>query len=189
LAVEAQAAPPLLDRAESERIERSLVYLARRRFRLARDVAEDLVQSALVTYLEVRDRYPRTEEHFRILVGIFRNKCREHIERAVRSARGFESLRRDALANGPAAGPLKCGPAEDDVLAHLIEREDGRRIVAALARLRPQAREMFRLITEEGLSRRELMERFRLNKNTLDSRLHTYRRELREMLERKDPSP
>ena len=50
----------------------------------------------------------------------------------------------------------------------------------------PQARELFHLITVVGLSRKELMERFGLNANTFDSRLHTYRKELRDLLDRRD---
>jgi RNA polymerase sigma factor (sigma-70 family) len=165
------------------RFQAGLVYLARRQFRLSRDVAEDLVQAALVTYLEVRHRYPRTEEHLRILVGIFRNKCREHIGRSVRAARDLNRLRRIATVPGtPIPGTRTEQVLEEGVLSELVNREDGRAILQALARLRPQAREMFRLIAEDGLGRKELMSRFGLNANTLDSRLHTYRGELRKFL-------
>jgi RNA polymerase sigma factor (sigma-70 family) len=175
----------VLEKGETARLHTSLVYLARRQYRIARDIAEDLVQAAMVTWLEVKHRYPRAEEHLRILVGIFRNKCREHIGRSVRTARGMESLRSNAISGGPAAATLRAAPAtEDGVLSDIVNREDGRLILEALGNLRPQAREMFRLIAEEGLSRKELMERFSLNANTLDSRLHTYRRELRAILDR-----
>jgi DNA-directed RNA polymerase specialized sigma24 family protein len=148
------------------------------------------VQSSLLTFLEVRGRYPRADEHAKILVGIFRNKCREHIERSVRSARGIQSLRAAAETKGGAVvADASRARIEIGVLHDLVHREEGGRILEALAHLRPQAREMFRLITEEGLSRRELMERFGLNANTLDSRLHTYRREFRQALERRGVSP
>jgi RNA polymerase sigma factor (sigma-70 family) len=172
----------VLERGDTARLEASLLYLARRQFRISKEVAEDLVQAALLTYLEVKHRYPRTEEHYRILVGIFRNKCREHIGRSVRAARGLESLRAAASAREPVA-PQSATPG-DGVLQDLVDREDGRRILEALGSLRPQAREMFRLITEEKLTRKELMRRFDLNPNTLDSRLHTYRREFRTLLSR-----
>jgi RNA polymerase sigma factor (sigma-70 family) len=173
----------VLEQDDSTRFQTGLVYLARRQYRLSRDVAEDLVQAALVTYLEVRHRYPRTEEHLRILVGIFRNKCREHIARSVRAARDLDALRQTAaLPGGPAPGVRGDPTRENGVLGAMVDREDARLILEALARLRPQAREMFRLIAEDGLTRKQLMERFGLNANTLDSRLHTYRGELRKIL-------
>lgn len=168
---------------ETARLEVSLLYLARRQFHIPKDAAADIVQSALVTFLEVRHRYAKPEEHLPILVGIFRNKCREHIERSVRTVRGLDALRvtaRSGVAEVPSVRPE--ATMSGGVLGEIVNQEDGRRIVEALAGLRPQAREMFRLITEDGVSRKELMRRFGLNKNTLDSRLHTYRRELRERL-------
>jgi RNA polymerase sigma factor (sigma-70 family) len=174
----------VLDGEETSRFQTGLVYLARRQFRLSRDIAEELVQSALVTYLEVRHRYPRTEEHLRILVGIFRNKCREHIGLSVRAARNLDGLRRATIDSAAGVtGKRAEAMLEAGVLSEIVNREDGRLILEALARLRPQAREMFRLITEEGLTRKALMQRFNLNANTLDSRLHAYRGELRKILQ------
>jgi RNA polymerase sigma factor (sigma-70 family) len=173
----------VLDTGETARLQTSLVYLARRQYRITREVAEDLVQSALLTYLEVKHRYPRTEEHLRILVGIFRNKCREHIGHSVRTARKLDQLRTSVDSDGHRAvrgGSTK----EEGVLEDIVNREEGRLILQALGRLRPQAREMFRLIAEDKLSRKELMARFDVNANTLDSRLHTYRKEFRKLLVR-----
>src|SRR5262249_21273460 len=48
---------------ELARFRAGLLFLARTRFRIASQAAEDLVQSAIVTFLEVRDRYPKREEH------------------------------------------------------------------------------------------------------------------------------
>ncbi len=173
----------VLDRHETARLQVSLVYLARRQFKIHREVAADIVQNALVTFLEVRDRYSKPEEHLPILVGIFRNKCREHIERSVRTARGFDALRMTAKAEVAEIPAVRAEVSmSGGVLTEIVKQENGRHILDALANLRPQAREMFRLITEEGVSRKELMRRFGLNKNTLDSRLHTYRRELKKRL-------
>jgi RNA polymerase sigma factor (sigma-70 family) len=171
---------------EAARLKSSLLYLARRKFRISRDAAEDLVQSALLTYLEVRHRYPRSEEHARILVGIFRNKCREHIERCVRTARGMHALRSTLATKADRVAAARPeSTMAGGVLGEIVQHEDGRRILRALSQLRPQASEMFRLITEEGVSRRELMRRYGLNANTLDSRLHAYRKELRALLDRR----
>ncbi len=172
-----------LMKGETARLETTLLYLARRKYRIAKDVAADLVQASLLTFLEVKGRYPRSEEHPRIVVGIFRNKCREHIERSVRATRGLNSLKASAESTR-AEIPAVRGEStmRGGVLGEIVEREDGRRILEALASLRPQAREMFRLIAEEGVTRKDLMDRLKLNKNTLDSRLHTYRKELQGLL-------
>lgn len=176
----------LLEKGETARLETSLVYLARHKYRIARDQAVDLVQSTLLTFLEVRHRYPKSEEHVRILVGIFRNKCREHIERSVRTTKGLASIRSTAengIADVSSVRTESTGGG--GILDEIVRREDGRLILEALATLRPEAREMLRLIAEEGVSRKELMRRLGLNANTLDSRLHTYRKELKELLKRR----
>lgn len=166
-------------------LESRLLYLARRQYRIPRDTAADLVQASLVVFLEVQHRYPREDEHARILVGIFRNKCREHIEKSLRATRALSGLRA-SVESGEA--PIPAVRARDratgGVLGEVVRLEDGRRVMEALANLRPQARELFRLITEEGLTRKELIGRLGINPNTLDSRLHAYRRELRKLLGR-----
>jgi RNA polymerase sigma factor (sigma-70 family) len=167
-------------------LEARLLYLAWRWYRIPSDTAEDIVQTALVTFIEVRERYPNPDEHSVILVGIFRNKCREYIARTMRAARGLRALR-TAAQSGTATIPVL--PAEstpdDGVLHELVNQEDGRLILGALSELRPKAREMFSLIIEKGATRQELIEHYKINKNTLDSRLHAYRNELREILSRR----
>ena len=169
---------------DGARLDDRLIYFARRWYGLTPSVAEDLVQSALLTMLEVRGRYPEAE-HPHVLLGIFRNKCREHIDRRVRAARRLRTLQA-AVHEGSDAPPAVSvdAKAEEGVLDELVQRENGGLILEALAELRPKAREMFRLI-EEGVSREELSRRYGLNKNTLDSRLHTYRKELRTLLARR----
>jgi RNA polymerase sigma factor (sigma-70 family) len=153
-------------------VERKLHFIARERYRIRRQEATDLVQATIETFLEVRSRYPRTEEHPRIVVGIFRNKCREHIERAVRSSRRIEELRREVEAGTADLPAIRAARrAEGGLVEDLIRREQAERILHALAALRPEAREMFRLITQENLSRKQLIERLGLNPATLDSRL------------------
>jgi len=178
--------PGILDAEERTRLSARLTYLAWRWYRIPNDVAEDIVQAALVTLIEVRDRYPREEEHQVILVGIFRNKCREHIDKVMRAARGLRALRAAAQSGDASIPVVPSEPTtEDGILDELVNREDGQIILEALGELRPHAREMFRLIIEEGCSRQELIERYGLNKNTLDSRLHAYRAEFREILTRR----
>lgn len=160
-----------------------LIYLAWRRYRIPRELAEDLVQNALATFLEIRDRYERVEEHPRVLTGVFRNKCREYIDASVREQKKIRELASsaDARRELPVATPGGAAPG-NGVLDQLVRGEEATIILEALAQLRPEAREMFELIIEDGASRKDLIERYGLNKNTLDSRLHVYRRELKSLL-------
>lgn len=175
-----------LEKAVTARLQERLLYLGWRRYRIPRDVGEDVFQAALVTFIEVRGRYPNQDEHSRILVGIFRNKCREHIDRHVRQEKKRRALH-DSVRRGDAGTSILSPNAtpEDGVVDELMRREEECLILEALSELRPKAREMFRLIVEEGATRKELIERYGLNKNTLDSRLHTYRKELRALLQRR----
>lgn len=166
-------------------VERKLHFIARQRYRIPRQEADDLIQATIHTFLEVRNRYPRPEEHAPIIVGIFRNKCREHIERAVRGTRRLDELKREIQAGTADLPTIRAArEGEGGIIEDLIRREEAERILRALALLRPEAREMFRLITEFGFSRKQLIEHFGLNPATLDSRLHSYRNELKKELQR-----
>ena len=170
---------------ELARLRERFVFLACSRYRLRHATAEDLAQAALLTFLEVRHRYPREEEHPRILTGIFRNKCREHIATSIRNERKRKDLM--AVAEKQGADEVSCRPEstpDEGVLGDILQREASGAIERALAELREPAREMFQLIARHGLSRRDLIRHYGLNRNTLDSRLRVYRRELREALQR-----
>ena len=175
-----------LEQAVTARLQERLLYLGWRKYRIPRDVCEDLFQAALLTYIEVRDRYPVLDEHPKILVGIFRNKCREHIDKHVRQEKKRRALHDSVRRGEVGTSVIAPNPSPDDgVVEDLVRREEETLIFEALAELRPEAREMFMLIVNEGISRKELIERYGLNKNTLDSRLHTYRKELRRLLARR----
>ncbi len=176
----------LLGGEERADLEARLLYLAWRWYRIPSDTAEDIVQTAMMTFIEVCERYPNPDEHSVILVGIFRNKCREYIARTMRTARGLRALR-TAAQSGTATIPVLPAEStpEDGVLHELVNREDGSLILSALSELRPKAREMFSLIVEKGATRQDLIDHYGINKNTLDSRLHAYRKELREILSKR----
>ncbi len=176
----------VLEPNEKDELRSRLLYFAGRWYGMANDVAEDIAQDALLTFIQVRDRYPDPAEHRAILVGIFRNKCREYIAKDVRAVRGLKALRSATEAGDPKVASKPTLASRDDGILHdLVHRENGGIILEALSSLRPKAREMFRLILEEGCSRAELVERMGLNRNTLDSRLHAYRAELRDILARR----
>ena len=161
-----------------------LRYFAWRWYRIPADAADDIAQDAQLTYVEVRSRYEGEGDREDLLLGIFRNKCREWFALRARRGRARKAMR-DAALTGEAPVPvLPDVPTQQSVLDDMVEREDGRLILEALAALRPKARKMFELI-REGVTRSELIRRFGVNKNTLDSRLHTYRGELRTALEQR----
>jgi RNA polymerase sigma factor (sigma-70 family) len=167
---------------QEQELRRKLRYLAWRKYGIPRADGDDVVQSAFVAYLEVRERYSEEPNQLAILYGIFRNKCREFLDRRRRERdrlRKYADQARDSTEPILTPGAPVPGNGVDD---NVIQSEEGERILAALDELRPEAREMLLLFAEVG--RQELLERLELNKNTLDSRLHIYRKEFRRILRR-----
>lgn len=151
-----------------------MAYLARRRYRFRDDVAQDLVQAALANFVEARDRYAGREDHLEILVGILRNKCREHIRRQLRQTAQHNAIR-DVIPQAEVPVALAAGVLDD-----LASREARQLILEALSELRPKAREAFQFL-RDGATRGEVME---LIENTMDSRLRAYRMEFCRILTR-----
>jgi RNA polymerase sigma factor (sigma-70 family) len=164
-------------------LTRSFVRHARFRYRIGPNDAEDLVQSSVATYLESGDRFSGVANHNALLFGIFRKKCLEHIDRSVRERR---KLRRmcatpDAARENAWIRPSRAGESPG-VLESLVRDEERRQILDAVAALRPTSQRLVTLMTDDGVSRQGLIELTGLNKNTLDSRLHVCRGELRNLL-------
>jgi RNA polymerase sigma factor (sigma-70 family) len=167
----------------AERLRRQLLQLARSRYGISADAAEDVVQNALTSYLEVRHRYDASSNSQAILFGIFFKKCLEHIDRTCREKRRLHRYcaTPDAARQNPWIRPD--APAETPgVLSQLIRNEEGCRIQAAIERLRPASRSLVQMIVTRGLGRQALIQDLGINRNTLDSRLHACRRELRGLL-------
>jgi RNA polymerase sigma factor (sigma-70 family) len=175
------------DPAYSERLATKLAQLAWFRYRIRSERAEDIVQTAFATFLAVRHRYEKVADHPAILVGIFRKKCLEHIDRSVREQRKLDKYCRsaDAARENPWIRPGGAGQARS-VVDELIDREERGQITDAIEHLRPSSREMVSMIVEEDMGRSEMIEHLGLNKNTVDSRLHVTRRELRQALKSHD---
>jgi DNA-directed RNA polymerase specialized sigma24 family protein len=176
----------LADRQGYQEILTRLTNLAWRRYRIPATEAEDVAQTAIATYCEVRARYENETNQVGILYGIFRKKCLEFIDRSVRELRRLRECCRtpDAARVNPRLDPEGHGSTRP-VLEDLIKREDVAIILAALDELRPEAAEMLRLLLAEDVGRQGLLERYDINPNTLDWRLHTYRNEFRKLLRRK----
>jgi RNA polymerase sigma factor (sigma-70 family) len=160
----------------------TMLHIASSRYRIRGADAEDVVQSAFVTYLEVGHRY-RPAEHPAVVVGILRKKCLERIDRGARERRRFlrYCTTPDAARENRWLRPVPAA-REGCALEALARRETDRGISAALSELRPSSRELVTLIAVDGAGRRELIARFNVNKNTFDSRLRSCRTELRGLL-------
>jgi DNA-directed RNA polymerase specialized sigma24 family protein len=174
-----------LDERAWEQLRSKLIDLAWFRYRIPRDRAEDVFQSAVAAYLEGRANYADVPDAQALLAGFFRNKCLEHIDRSVRESRRLRTYcaSADAARANPWIRPGGSGETRS-VVEDLVRDEDRRWILRALERLRPISRELVTLIDRDELDRKGLIERLKLNKNTLDSRLHACRRELRALLRR-----
>ena len=173
----------LADPQTADRLREQLIQLARVRYSISHDAAEDVVQNALAAYIEVRRRYEASVNSQAILFGIFFNKCLEHIDRSVRESRRLRKYctSADAARDNPWIRPG--APAQEPgVLTELVRREDGEQIEIAIGQLRPKSKELAQLITRRGMDRQQLISKLGINRNTLDSRLHVCRNELRRLL-------
>ncbi len=135
--------------------------------------ADDLVQA---TFLEVVKAAPRFDEALPLvswlygLASIMARRHRRSLARAAQRLLGW--------ANQVLAEPIK-SPAAD------VERDQElARFEAAFERLSSKKREVFVLVVLEGLSGEEAARALQVPINTVWTRLHHARRELREALER-----
>ena len=182
----------LADQQGFTKVVDKLVLMAWYRYRLPRNEAEDIAQTAVTTYLEVRERYAEEANQKAILIGIFRKKCLEFIDRSVRERHKLHTygkrvelrLQRERLDPGTDHNGRAIHNPQP-VLERMIHDEDVDLILSALGELRPEAREMLTLLVIRDVGRKGLIEKYGLNENTLDSRLHVYRNELRAVLRRK----
>lgn len=168
---------------EVTRLHTMLLALAIRDHGLQQADAEDAVQSAFLTYLEVRDRYAESDAHAAILVGILRNKCRELTRDASR-----RSARLAAYCGTPDAARenawIRPAPPQrpPGVVEGLIRREDRTVVYDAIRRLPRTSRVIVRLITWREMPRRTIIRRLNVNANTFDTRLRNGRLRLRREL-------
>lgn len=171
----------LRDPKRTRELMRTVCGVARTRYGILEQDAEDNFHEAVVTYLGIHDRYPEGDNHFGLLVGIFHKKCLEHLgrsERRGRVARRFVTrLRADRPALARGEDPR--GPAVERV----IRDEDAELIRSALDELRDDARQMILDLAEGRETRLEMIERLGVNRNTFDTRLRAVRLKLKQSLE------
>jgi DNA-directed RNA polymerase specialized sigma24 family protein len=158
------------------RLSAMVAGIARVRYGIAADDAQDVYQDSVVAYLLVKDRYARDANHFGLFVGIFHHKAMRFLSTERGRGRSLERF----------AAHLACGLSEfdaatsPDAAVRRVERDAAiRDSVASL----PRDERALLLELGEGRSRRlDLIARLGINRNTFDSRLHEARASLRRSL-------
>lgn len=172
----------LADGDASTSFRARVCFIARARYGILPQDAEDIFHEAVATYLSIHSRYGDGDNHYGLLVGIFHKKALEHLgarERAGKISRRFTARLR---AERPVAarGEDPKGTTAD----RLIRDEDARLIREAIDSMNDDAREMLLALAEGQLSRLEMIERLEVNPNTFDTRLRALRLKLRQKLMR-----
>lgn len=159
-----------------------VAFIARARYGIQIQDAEDIFHEAVATYLTIHSRYASGDNHFGLLVGIFQKKALEHLGARERDGRVKRRLVHKLQADRPvvARGEDPKGAALDRV----IRAEDAALIRAAIASLNDEGREVLLTIAEGRRSRLELIEELGVNRNTFDTRLRAARLKLRDRLQR-----
>lgn len=131
--------------------------------------AEDVCQDAFVYAMERIDDCRKPERFGAWLFQIVRNRSRNHVRDAKTDRE--RPLHDTALVTS--------APSPDD---HAERAELRQRLLAALAQLPENRREVVLLHDLEGWTHREIAERMELPRGTVASHLHHARRRLREIL-------
>lgn len=171
----------LADDARTSGLLAKVTWMARTRYGIRAEDAQDIFGESVATYLQVHGRYPPGDNHFGILVGIFHRKALEHLGQSQRTDRVAERLVRKLRADRPsvARGEDPSGTVADRV----IRAEDASLIRAAIASLSDEGREMLLSLAEGRTTRLDLIRDLGINRNTFDTRLRTLRLRLKRALE------
>jgi RNA polymerase sigma factor (sigma-70 family) len=155
-------------------------FLARARYGIRPQDAEDIFQDSVVTYLAIHERYPPTDNHFGILVGVFHKKSLEFLDSEDRNGRVARRFVARLQADRPvvARGEDPGGPAVDRV----VREEDSALIRAAISTLSDDARELLLALAEGRMSRLDMIQALGVNRNTFDTRLRSVRMRLKRVL-------
>ncbi len=157
-----------------------ICFIARARYGILPQDAEDIFHEAVATYLSVHTRYSPSDNHYGLLVGIFHKKALEHLgarDRDGRLARRFVTRMRSERPVA-ARGEDPLGTTSEIV----IREEDAKLIRDAIDSLHEDAREMLLALAEGKLTRLQMIEALGVNRNTFDTRLRALRLKLRRKL-------
>jgi RNA polymerase sigma factor (sigma-70 family) len=157
-----------------------LCFMARARYGILPQDAEDIFHEAVVTYLAIHERYPSGDNHFGLLVGVFHKKSLEFLDSQDRRGRVAKRFVARLQADRPevARGEDPSGAAADRV----VRAEDAALIRAAIATLSEEARELLLTLAEGRMTRLELIQVLGINRNTFDTRLRGVRLRLKQTL-------
>jgi len=138
--------------------------------------ADDLVQATFLEVMRAAERFDPQLAASSWLLGVATMMVRRHRRSLVRSAARLVEWARTARREPP---QTPAAVAEGDAAE--------RRVAGALERLSPKKREAFVLVTLEGMSGEAAAAALGVPLNTLWTRLHHARRELRAALEEAAP--
>ncbi len=172
----------LTDEVRAQSLVSRVCFIARARYGVLRQDAEDIFHEAIATYLVIPSPYPPKDNHFGILVGIFHKKVLEHLGGRDCDSRVTKRFVARLKADRPhvARGEDPRGAAVERV----IRNEDATLIRDAIGTLGDEAREMMLRLAEGSVTRLEMIEMMGVNRNTFDTRLRAIRQRLRRTLEK-----
>ncbi len=173
------ASSSFFDESERAQVEERLLYIAKRRYKLAEGVAEDLVREAVSTYLEANGRYAEWVDHPTQLVAILRGRCREHVRRQIRLTAQGNAIRDVMREEVPAA-------AAAGALDEIASRDARKQILEALAQLGPKAREALQSLRDGGtrVDLLDMIEGLGFHETSEGRKLRAYRAQFRQILAR-----
>jgi DNA-directed RNA polymerase specialized sigma24 family protein len=170
----------LADEARVKKLQAKVCFLARARYGILPQDAEDIFHDAVATYLVIRNRYGSKDNHFGLLVGIFHKKALEFLDvrdRQGRIAKRFVNRLRAARPD-VARGEDPYGTADE----RIIRSEEAGLIQEVVAELPEEWREVLLAIAEKRETRLSVIERMQMNRNTFDTRVRRWRLELKKKL-------
>ena len=169
-----------------ERYQRPVYSLLFRMVR-SQELAEDVAQEAFVKAWRALARFDETRKFSSWLFKIAHNTALDHLRR-----QGLDTLSLDApIGEDESAPALPEDPRAENPLARLEARDSGRALEQAIARIRPQYREILLLRFQQELSYEEIADLLGVPLGTV--KIHIFRgraalaREMREL--GWDPAP
>jgi len=168
------------DDVRSSALFSKVSFIARARYGIRPQDAEDIFQDSVVTYLAIHERYPAGDNHFGILVGVFHKKSLEFLDSEDRLGRVAKRFVARLQADRPvvARGEDPSGPAVERV----VRDEDAALIRSAISTLSDDARELLLALAEGRMSRLDMIQALGINRNTFDTRLRNVRMRLKRVL-------
>ena len=170
----------LADETRASGLISKVCFLARARYGILPQDAEDIFNESVLTYLAIHERYPPGDNHFGLLVGVFHKKSLEFLDSRDRQGRVARRFVARLQAERPevARGEDPSGAAVDRVL----REEDAALIRGAISTLSDDARELLLALAEGRMTRLEMIQALGINRNTFDTRLRAVRLRLKQVL-------